>query len=398
MRSITVVAFIVTTMISSTSAANDDEAALAARSIVSAQLPSGFLTYDFDFTAGASSGQDHIVRQAGVLSFLAEYYLRTGDTAVRGPLEKGLETLWRSSVPITETRTVAALGGIGLLSLPRGHRVTERTLNALGLLYDPRGNGRLVARNGEYSDAWAGATAVALMAELWYREATSENRFRAAREAWVTGLLALHIPRHGFRATATLTASSPFSDGEGWLAFAYYHRLYPENEAIRRVLSSLDRYLMDRYADEVTTGFYQWGTMAAAVRLNMTSNRRFLTFITTQTERFLSSGRLEKAGDENTCSDVEGLATALGVLRTNPGSRDLARRLEDTIRREMDKNRSLQIQVNSDRVRVGRDAYLVSPHLRTFAGAFLEGRAKPYTRIDYTGHCLSAMVKLRALR
>jgi hypothetical protein len=42
----------------------------------------------------------------------------------------------------------------------------------------------------------------------------------------------------------------------------------------------------------------------------------------------------------------------------------------------------------------GQGVYLVSPKLRDFSGAFLEGRFRPYTRVDYTAHCVSAMVKL----
>ncbi len=39
-------------------------------------------------------------------------------------------------------------------------------------------------------------------------------------------------------------------------------------------------------------------------------------------------------------------------------------------------------------------AYLASPRLPVYVGAFLAGVYRPYTRIDYTQHCLSAMIKL----
>jgi len=76
----------------------------------------------------------------------------------------------------------------------------------------------------------------------------------------------------------------------------------------------------------------------------------------------------------------------------------LTQRLRERIRNEMEKNRRLQISPRAERLQLGSDTYLTSPKLKEYAGAFLEGPFLPYARIDYTGHCLSTMVKLERYR
>jgi hypothetical protein len=60
----------------------------------------------------------------------------------------------------------------------------------------------------------------------------------------------------------------------------------------------------------------------------------------------------------------------------------------------METIRQLQIPPGASRMDFGEGIYLVSPRLRDFSGAFLEGRFRPFTRVDATAHCVSAMVKL----
>src|SRR5207245_7523396 len=124
--------------------------------------------------------------------------------------------------------------------------------------------------------------ALALLAELQYARASGSEEFRDSRLAWIAGLMSLRIPRRGFRASPTSIDESPFVDGEAWLTLAQYSRLHPADQNVREALPDLERYLMRRYADDVTTGFYQWGTMAAAVRLQATGDTRFAEFVRNQ--------------------------------------------------------------------------------------------------------------------
>jgi hypothetical protein len=59
------------------------------------------------------------------------------------------------------------------------------------------------------------------------------------------------------------------------------------------------------------------------------------------------------------------------------------------------KNYEFQIPPNAGRLHLGNGVSVVSPWLEEFVGAFFHERYRPYTRIDFTGHCLSVMVKLQ---
>ena len=363
--------------------------------LLASQAPSGLFLYDFDFLVGRSVDADNIVRQAGTAYILAEYYLHARDPRVRLAIEATLKKLDELSLPIGKSALQSALEQTRLLSLPIGRYKLRAALERFGLLYRPSGDGKVISLDGRYLTAATGATAVALLAELQYQQATNDNRFAVLRSAWLKGLLSLRIPGRGFRISPALIDDTPFYDGEAWFALAYYNELFPRDESVATHLESLDAYLMTRYANDVKTGFYQWGTMAAARRLKVTSNQKFVTFIRAQAHVYLDTPRHDQWRGNNTCSGIEGLVTAAAVLRAH-GSVDkaLRERIEARLNEEMETIRHLQIPPGASRMDFGEGIYLVSPRLRDFSGAFLEGRFRPFTRVDATAHCVSAMVKL----
>jgi hypothetical protein len=381
--------------VSAQPATDRDRLRLAVEYLLGSQAPSGLFLYDFDFLAGRSVDVDNVVRQAGTAYFLAEYYLHARDPRVRLAIEATLKKLDELSLPISKSALQSALEQTRLLSLPIGRYKLRAGLERLGLLYRPRGDGKVISLEGRYLTAETGATAVALLAELQYEQATGDRRFGLLRTAWLKGLLSLRIPGRGFRISPGFIDDTPYYDGEGWLALAYYNDLFPRDESVAAILESLDAYLMARYAGEVKTGFYQWGTMAAARRFKATSNQKFTTFIRAQTQAYLGVPRSDQWRGNNTCSDMEGLATAAAVLRAH-GAADgaLLERLEARMAEEMESIRRLQIPPDTSRMDFGEGVYLISPRLRDFPGAFLESRYRPYTRVDATGHCVSVMVKL----
>ena len=363
--------------------------------LLASQLPSGLFLYDFDFVAGRPVETDNIVRQAGVAYILAEYYLHARDQRVRHAIEAALTTLGGLSLPIAKSSLQSALEQTGLLSLPVGRYKLRAGLERLGLLYRASGDGKVISPDGRYVTALTGATAVALLAELQYYQATADDRFGQMRSAWLKGLMSLWIPRRGFRISPGSIDDTPFFDGEAWLALAYYNDLFPGDTGVAATLEALDAYLMTRYATDISTGFYQWGTMTAARRLKTTSNPVFLSFIRTQAQRFLEAPRRNPWRGDNSCSDVEGLATAASVLGARKGGDGgLLERIRARLDEEMEKNRALQIPPNAQRLAFGEGIALTSPKLRDFSGAFLNGRFRPSTRLDTTGHCVSALIKL----
>jgi len=365
----------------------------AVESVRRAQTPSGLLRYDFDFLAGASSGQNDPVRQAGVIAFLAEYFVASGDASIKPTLTRALERFDALSLPIGKSRAQTLLEGTGLLSVPAGRHKMQSALERLHLLYQPAGNGAIFGLEREYAQASAGATAMALLAELQYTDATGDGRFEAARARWLQGLAALHVAGLGFRMTPTTIQVSPFADGEGWLALAYYERRRPGHPTVRSILTALEDRLMRLYETSFSIPFYQWGTMAAAVRWDTTRNPRFVAFIEHQTVNAMKW--LSEPRSNNTCATVEGLVTAVRVLRDAGRPSDLLRTIDQHITTEMRKNYEFQIPPNAGRLHLGNGVSVVSPRLEEFVGAFFHERYRPYTRIDFTGHCLSVMVKLQ---
>jgi hypothetical protein len=363
--------------------------------LLAAQVPSGLFVYDFDFVADRSVEPDNIVRQAGVAYFLAEYYRHAPDSRVRHAIEATLSRLGELSLPIGKSRLQSALEQTGLLSVPIGRYKLRAALERFGLLYRPSGDGKVISLDGKYVYALTGAVAVALLAEMQYYQATTDNRFGSLRSAWLEGLLSLRIPRRGFRISPGIIDDTPFFDGEGWLALAYYNGVFPRDKKITSALEDLEAYLMTRYANDVTTGFYQWGTMAAALRLEQTSDSRFLSFIRAQARTLLDAPRRDEWRGDSSCAHMEGLAVAARVLRAHPDvDRLLLEKVVARLNEEMEKNRALQIPPNGGRMVFGDGVQLISPRLRDFAGAFLVGRFRAYTRVDETAHCVSAMTKL----
>src|SRR3984893_8528393 len=156
--------------------------------LLAAQLPSGLFVYDFDFVADRPLEPDNIVRQAGIAYFFAEYYRDVPDPRVRRAIEATLGRLGELSLPIGKSRWQSALEQTGLLSGPIGRYKLRAALERFGLLYRPSGDGKVVSLDGRYVRALTGAVAVALLAEMQYSQATTDNRFGSLRAAWLEGI------------------------------------------------------------------------------------------------------------------------------------------------------------------------------------------------------------------
>jgi hypothetical protein len=134
--------------------------------------------------------------------------------------------------------------------------------------------------------------------------------------------------------------------------------------------------------------------MSAATRFTTTSDPKFVTFIAAQTQHFVGRDS-DWSPTDNTCPVVEGLASAARILSARNGADDdLVRRIRTRIDQEMTKNRTLQIRPGADHLDLPGGGSLSSPKLAGYAGAFLAGADEPFTRIDYTAHCISAFIEM----
>lgn len=373
------------------------------------QQPGGLFEFDFDFLAGRGNGSGttgvdeirYIVREADLVFSLAKYFAATHDPALRAPLAAAIKALGAQSTAIRKPRLQSWIEATRILTwMPFGRITLSRGLDRLGLLYDQGGEARMLAFDGRPETVWAGGTAIALLAEATYAMASGDQQFAALRTAWRDGLLLLRIPGAGFRGLLSSLEEDPLADGEAWLALAVLNSAAPAED--KELLHDLDDYLMRHYTDAPSFRFFNWGMMAAKARFAETGNQRFIDFVASQARVFLdekailADPAMAAGPDENTCFYVEGLVAAASVLRTAGGMyADLLARVRMRIGAEMTRNRALQLQPGQNRIDLGGDAYLWTSEAAGHAGAWLAGRYQPYTRVDFTGHCISALTDLK---
>lgn len=318
---------------------------MAVRHLIASQQETGLFLYDFDLSKGKPSGRNNLVRQAGTLFSIAEYYSVYPTKDVESVLIKGLSTLDAYSTEFDAGQYQLVSGAV-----PK-HKI--RT----------------------------GATALSLLSELLYYRTSGNGQFETARKKWLTGLLTLQINNKGFATTPKKVKESPYFSGEAWLALAHYVDIF-EDEKLRLRLEKIDNYMMATYAQIPHIGFYHWGIMAAVQRYETTGQKKFLDFIGQQTKAFLYSLRPKFNKNSNTCYSLEGLIPAYQILKKGQiKDQKFLKKLKKRIVFEKEKNLRLQIKKTS----TAKQEYIY--------GAFLAGNGKQYTRIDYTQHCLSAFLK-----
>lgn len=370
---------------------------LAVNRWLAVQTPSGFLPYGFDFLEDEASepgtmSAANLTRQVGTAAVLADYYALTKDQRMRPAIQRFLSAFGRNSLPIGKSRLQTLVEMTHLLSMPFGRYKIQTALNRFGLLYEKMGPGR-VPSPSDYTKAYTGAVALALLTELRYSQTSGDTRFANLRNAWLEGLIELRIPGDGFRQFPTSIDTNAYFDGQAWLALAEYHRAFPQDRRVSECLTDIDSALMKKYGGTFKIDFFHWGTMAAAARFADTKDKALLDFIKAQTQSFLD----RKKGhydNNNNCASVEGVADALGALHSaGEGGSELAERARGWAAAEMRKAKQLQIKPGQTEL-VFRNARIIAPRMQEFSGSFRSGVYAADTQVDFTAHCVSAMVKL----
>ncbi|MBF0622804.1 MAG: hypothetical protein HQL54_12860 [Magnetococcales bacterium] len=324
------------------------------------QKKKGLFHYEYDLVAQKYSKKNNMVRQAGTAYALGEYLLRTKSKPARQVLAKALNALQSKSIGFK--------------------------------------NGKLVTSKRLLSKAKTGTTALSLLAELHYYSATGDEQFAEIRKSWKDGLLAQYRPGAGFAKLPKSDIESDYYNGETWLALAWYHALFPDDKKVGALLPRVDHYMMKRYSREPLSGFYHWGMLASAKRMQTKVDDKLIAFARSQTDVYLKKLRPEPRPSVNTCSAIEGLSAAVLILDHSDSHGQLKKRALRRIFIEEKQNFPFQIKANQRRLDLGNGVALHSPELSRFQGAFVNGRRKPRMRVDFTQHCLSAALRLSALR
>ena len=334
----------------------DQRAVLAATHMGSIQRKTGFFSYEFNFVTGEWSRSDELVRQAGAGYGLGEYLTTHQDPIAKEALKKALKAYSASSVSFRQ--------------------------------------GKLLAFNGDLKTAETGATALAMAAALQYRKATGGREFDGDIEAWMRGLLELYHPGGGFANSAVDNEESPYFNGETWLAVAMYFESFPDAK-LKSLLMDIDKAMINQYAKAPDIGFFHWGLMASAKRFEQTRDAKLIDFAAGQVTAFLGEMRPNFDTEVNSCYSVEGMASVLPELQRNGKYNALATRLLGRVRQEMTKNIAMQILPDQKVLQLVSGRSLIAPEIPRYAGAFINGLDRPDIRIDFTQHCLSALIKTR---
>jgi hypothetical protein len=251
----------------------------------------------------------------------------------------------------------------------------------------------VLSPNRDYSKAYTGTIALALLTELRFAQTSGDASFSDLRQAWLEGLMELRIPGGGFRKFPTEIDPTPYADGQAWLALAQYHQRFPQDRRVAEMLTAVDDSMININGSDFKIDFYHWGAMAAAARYADSKDEKFLNFVKNQTSAFLD--RKQHLDGDNNCASVEGMADALATLvSAGEGNSELSGRARAWIAREMTKAEGLQIQPGQKELAFA-NARVIAPRLEEFAGSFLAGRNELKTQVDYTAHCVSAMIKLQ---
>lgn len=362
------------------------------------QLSSGFFPYDYDFISGNSTDMAEIdgvnlVRQAGGAFVLGEYLEACIHQPTTQTLTTFIEKAVSRSLPISKGYLQRGLEWLGLYNRWQIWVPLREPLYRSGLLFSTEGEALLVTVHEDYESAWPGATALTLIAALKYRRATTDRQFDEMITRWKNGLLALKVPGRGFREAPHYLSESPYVNGEGWLAIAEYSRIFPEDDNANQILLELDKYILQKYGDGGNSRFYHWGTMAAVVRSDMSQDGRFDDFIYRLTEHYLNTEEQKEYPIVNRCSAVEGLATFVAFmnnrgLRTDP----LVLRARKFIALTMAANRQLQVDAKFAASLANGEKHLSA--LDRYQGAFVKSLDDPVMRVDYTQHCINAMLRM----
>jgi hypothetical protein len=236
---------------------------------------------------------------------------------------------------------------------------------------------------------------LALLSALMITREDRAPQLENAVQDWLKGLLAVQMQDGGFEARPGTGKQSAYSNGEIWLALAYYDLVNAGNRRVKTALERADAAFVRMYGAKPDVGFFHWGVMASAMRYRATGDNRFLDFAAQQMRQFMDELKPKVKPWVNSCYSVEGLLAGAGVIADSGRYQKLYETTMLRVRQEMEKNLRLQIRPDQKHIQMGPGRYLAAPEIPDYAGAFLNGLHRPQVRIDATQHCLSALVKMR---
>lgn len=351
-----------------------DYLSLSAHFLINQQQPDGFFKYEYDFITGNYTHWDNVIHQTRAGYTLMQYYI----FLIRNNIDSQLASIVLSSA-------VKALKGYADSSVAH----SDMPGKLISFYYNKSGLSAMPAQKAsplhkiQRLEAEISATAFALMTEMSYWSATSDNSFEQYRKEWRDALI-----YHTRQALKTPAQKNPFMPYV-WQAFAIYSQINPSDTEITELLPQTDAYFMTlpRYMKDVED--YTWDMLAANQRYQMTQQQSFVNFAARQTTRLLEDMYTQHDTTINSCSLSLGLVEASLILTGKTG--DFAR-IEQTAlgRSQLEYYSSLKYTVlpNQTWIALGPGRTLHSQDFKRFAGASVFGMHMPRTNIGLIELCL----------
>ena len=233
-----------------------------------------------------------------------------------------------------------------------------------------------------------GAKALLLLAVIYYEQATNDNKFSQLRDTLLQQLKRLYQPQIGFKIRRDTTKTSPYFDGESWLALATYNHFYPKDKGVIDLLKKIDTDMLEKYDPTVfDKSFFHWGMQSAATRFKDTNDKKFLDYMKKMMQAYLEYGHISTSSAA--CAYLEGLTTAAAAVQT--ADKEFYFLLQNYATAHLQSIINLQVLDTLPMTNTP-----VPDEVSQFKGAFLLNKNSSKTRCDATQHCIVALLKYKS--
>ena len=302
----------------------------------------GSLIYEVSLKTGKISDKHHLVRDMGTGYSLSYVYWATKDSSLK---------------PIA----VKFLNYANTLLVKDDNKA---------FIQDKDGNGK------------AGAAALLLLSLIYYEQASGDQSFSNMRKELANGLISLFEKDVGSHTSPQNPNTSPYYDGETWLALSVYNYFFPEEKNVAEVMNDLDDTMYKKYYEKYLFNFFHWGSQAAAFRYKKTKNEKMLDFMQHQVSLYIEQSLRPNS---STCAYLEGTSEVADAIRDI--DLPLYKKVIERMETQIEIPRLLQKQATS-KIKASKNN-----ETERYLGLFVHDPKETKARNDVTQHCLISMLK-----
>ena len=229
----------------------------------------------------------------------------------------------------------------------------------------------------------SGAAALLLLSLMYYEKASNDTSFADIRKELANGLVSLFEKDAGIHTSPQNNRTSPYYDGETWLALAVYNSFFPEEKNVAAIMNDLDDTMYKKYYEKYLYSFFHWGSQAASFRYRTTQDKKMLKFLQHQVALYMKSQPI--AAKFSTCSYLEGISETADAIRSvDP---ELYSQIVERMETQVEIPRLLQKQA------IEKIKFSENKDTEKYSGLFIQTPKETKARNDVTQHCMISLFK-----